>query len=539
MLEWVIFCLILELPYVSSHASYLADSSYCSTPLTSGTYFMGNRAVSDSSLSVTVSRGATALLSGSTYSVGEHLTVGLSATNGIEFIFETANAAFASGYCNNKRIYTKGSIINMPSDGSVVTIWAAWDDSQGNPVRITPKFTLIAATVTSSPSTIPTIHPTFPPTFIPSPLPSNMPTLLPSYMPSSRPTMKPTMIPSTRPSPRPTTHIPTRPVLDTAPPTISQPPTVRPSSLQPSSTPSGIPTFAPSSNPSYKPTSKPTSSPTAHATVKTSPTSYPTMRPNTFSSSNPTKSTSSYSAEISFDLSGLSTSDFATYAEDTVRSLLASYLSIDKSRVIILSFQSLNTRRRILTSQSVASTVPALPTQIMSMIRSSISLLLVIRLQLLGFTTLAGVGTAKNSCVKYLNTSMASDLSSQTGLTVTSIQVIGSTVGMTNMAFDYSCKLADSMTLSWSILKNNAGIKFQVMNADPVQWFSAGIIRNSLVMVPTTGPHHSVYLYAPDSGMAGLFTMDGKDAGNINVDDRARVNTSITDLQSAVGVSLM
>ena len=489
-------CLTLGLPEVLSHASILCQAAYCSTPISAGTYYMGTKAVADTSVSVSVSRGGYSVANGSTYSPGELLNIGLSTSIKVEFVFEASNAAFISGYCGNKRIYTAGSVLAMPTDGSIVTIWAGWDDKKANPVRITSNFILVAPTVTPSPTFSPTLSSSRVPTNIPSIYPSNSTNFQPSIMPSERSGDSLSNITIISPSSKPSQF-----AWDATAPTMSASPTTPPSSLPTSVSPNVIASSKPTIRPNTFPSLPPSSAPTA-----------------TDSTFTQLESKTSYAAEIYLNISGISASDFASYAEDTVRSLVASNLSIDMNRIIILPYQPTYAQRKlsIITSSSVACS-----------------------LQLLGFTTLAGVASAKKSCISYLSSTFAAELSMQTGRTINAVIVTKSTITDTSQTFEHSCKLGDSVTLSWSVLDNNAGIKFQVINANPAHWLSAGIVRNSLVMVPPSGPPHSVYIYAPDSGMAGAYTMEGLDAESINVDDRQRIGTGITNLQSAFGVSLM
>jgi hypothetical protein len=136
------------------------DRLPCSTSLTAGTILMGASAISDSSRSVVIFRGASILTSGDTYEAGETLTVGLSSTSDVEYIFEAdGGAAFVDGECSNARSPVTQSVqLTMPSEGDV-TLKVAWATHHGT-VHISNLFTLTSSAITnSSGSSVPSLAP--------------------------------------------------------------------------------------------------------------------------------------------------------------------------------------------------------------------------------------------------------------------------------------------------------------------------------------------------------------------------------------------
>lgn len=241
LFSFVSYCIISIIPgLVHGHSSYML-SSYCSTPITVGTYIMGYSASSSSSYSVSVKRGAVALSSGSSYIPGETLSISFSSSPS-EYVIQVSNAVFTSGTtgCSNTRVITSGNV-QMPSAGSGnVVLWAGWANGQST-VHISPNFILVEAT-SSKPSVAPTTR-----------------------YPSSILSIKPSVVPSRSPTVSPTVYIPGTPTLT---PTIS----LHPSSLL-SILPSSSPTTSfPSQNPTIYPSFEPSSLPTI--ITLSSPTSY-------------------------------------------------------------------------------------------------------------------------------------------------------------------------------------------------------------------------------------------------------------------------
>jgi len=159
-------------------------SANCPRPITVGTTIMGQAAISDSSKSIVVKRNGVQLGAGSFYVPGEILTISLSDTTNILYLFNVDNGAFkTAGGCGQTRVANSAKSntpVEMefiaPASGAV-TISSAWDTANTFPVKITPTFLLSAPTAT--PSDAPTDSPTDTPTVKPSPVPSTAPTLLP------------------------------------------------------------------------------------------------------------------------------------------------------------------------------------------------------------------------------------------------------------------------------------------------------------------------------------------------------------------------
>lgn len=81
---------------------------------------MGSPVTASASRSITVSRGTTALTTGSSYQYGETLTVKLSSTSG-EYMFQTDGGAFTgSGIgCSGTRVSNAAGSLVMPCSGSL------------------------------------------------------------------------------------------------------------------------------------------------------------------------------------------------------------------------------------------------------------------------------------------------------------------------------------------------------------------------------------------------------------------------------------
>ena len=150
-------------------------TDYCSKPLTVGTVIMSGAAVSSSTNSLIVTRGAQILSSGSTFIPGELLKVSLSSTI-LDYLFETSGASFVSGSCTGQvRVANAPATLQIPSTGSSdISIWAGWCSVNYGIVNIGISFVLKAPVgiASSSPSFLPTLNPSI--------LSTNKPTLNPS-----------------------------------------------------------------------------------------------------------------------------------------------------------------------------------------------------------------------------------------------------------------------------------------------------------------------------------------------------------------------
>ena len=108
---------------------------------------MGQAAISDSSKSIVVKRNGVALGAGSFYVPGEILTISLSDTTNILYLFNVNNGAFkTAGGCGQTRVAVtakSNTPVEMefiaPASGAV-TISSAWDTAGNVPVKITPTF---------------------------------------------------------------------------------------------------------------------------------------------------------------------------------------------------------------------------------------------------------------------------------------------------------------------------------------------------------------------------------------------------------------
>jgi hypothetical protein len=149
----------LALPYqVIGYPSQLT----CGNLLTVGQSYMGNIAVSATN-NIVVRRGATPLVSGSTYIPGETLTVTVDTNPGgssAVYLFQASNAVYTSGACSGQNAYsgsglsgTNTATLVLPNSGDV-TVWGGYTTASSIPVNVLSNFVL-KAPVLAIPSNAP------------------------------------------------------------------------------------------------------------------------------------------------------------------------------------------------------------------------------------------------------------------------------------------------------------------------------------------------------------------------------------------------
>jgi predicted ferric reductase len=102
-----------------------------------------------------------------------------------------------------------------------------------------------------------------------------------------------------------------------------------------------------------------------------------------------------------------------------------------------------------------------------------------------------------------------------------------------------SCQLSDHLGISWEGDSAAGGVELVATMASDTAWSSVGFISDeSMSMVPSSGPKHTVFLHRPVSG-AALFVINGYSASSFTLDSTQRYNTLVLSSGTRNGSSQM
>ena len=266
---------------------------------------MGASATSSSSRTVYFQRSGSTLTCGSdTYTSGETLTAVISSTSN-QYVLEVSGGSFSSG-CDSAdaRVTSNSQNVVAPTDGSDLVLWAGWASGYGT-VSISSTCTLsaAAATPTSLPIPAPSKRPIPAPTKLPVPAPSKLPVPAPSKLPAPAPSKVPIPAPSKLPTP-------------------------------PSPTPEA--TAAPTKQPTNKPSTRTPTTPAPTIPGNNQPSKVPTTSP-----------TKGDTVQVAVELSVTASAAPTNSDESTLKTTIATELSVDSSTIRDFVVTSTETARRL------------------------------------------------------------------------------------------------------------------------------------------------------------------------------------------------
>ena len=131
--------------------------------------------------------------------------------------------------------------------------------------------------------------------------------------------------------------------------------------------------------------------------------------------------------------------------------------------------------------------------------------------------------------------SSLSGLTAVSGVTYEAIAITTTTEN--DDTYAYSCVLTSEFTMKWNVNSTDNTVVAVLAVTDAAntkRWISGGVVSQAGRMVPTDSAHrHSVYIYDPLFGRAGLYRLNGYTAAGINRDYISQpIGNGITSLNS-------
>lgn len=515
---------LLYLSMVTAYDYEMLYTSYCTgRSLTVGSMIMRRYNAADTSQSIKVFRSnGIQLQSGALYTQGETFKVSFSiaGSTALQRVFQTSGGSiFTDGNagCSGTRSYSNPATLKAPevTSGSTLSIWAGFASAEST-VYITNTFLLYKA---------PTVSTTTAPSYPLTPSPSNPPTQLPT---TRTPTSKPSGVPS---------NFPVAPGDPTLYP-VTFAPSKMPITLKPTFRPS---TKLPTLNPSVAPTTA-----TASPTVRSKPTRAPTSSP----------VAQMLSIQITFNISSsVVTAEDILGANENIRQNIANALSVDEHNVVVLSIKSLELSA--VANQKSMSWVEYFLIPYNAKLDSAIDNYpsnsgyshVGVNMEIRGISTRSTAIALLTNLVQYLTTRLAVELSMFADLALTNddVSVGNGTIASssdnlyTSSAYDHHCALSPQLSLFWSVQQSSQSITVMLTMSGSNQWLSGGIIQDDQTKMYSSAysAPNTVFLYAPDVSMAGMYVMEGYTSGTIIPDKKqlSRSSSKLLYVESIDGTS--
>ena len=281
--------------------------------------------------------------------------------------------------------------------------------------------------------------------------------------------------------------------------------------------------FGATTSPSNAPVSPPTRSPLVPGAPTFMPivptTAVPSSQAPTFLS---TSNTPTYSPNTPVEaiivegvINGASANDMSLSTLSTIESLLASQLHVSSNSISVVKRPlSLLQRLRLLSS----------------------SVEIIVEITNVAIPARAAVSASVST---YLQS--ASFLSSLRLLVPAVSNLVVSSSGAAEStalsSFAHTCKINQDLTLGWTVV-NPTTIQMRIQMSSADRWFGFGVVQPRLDMIPSSGPVHSVYIYAPGVKIGRYFMTAVDDAGFLE-DNRPRAHAGLQQVSSGNGVSYM